>query len=161
MIEAIRSSKASVLTTATQRRIPKGDILHSHRRENLKFLHWLNTFVVVAKQSSRITNYHFFALKSYTTFPLSWEQERSNIYLAMLAMPFSIWEQRKLTFFTKMEHRVITTILFLLHETRGFLSIPQTWEAGSLGLKSLRSSNLILHKFFVWRLRQDVVCRCA
>jgi hypothetical protein len=39
MMEAILSSKASVLTRATRRNIPedgKDGILHSHRRENLK-----------------------------------------------------------------------------------------------------------------------------
>jgi hypothetical protein len=37
MMEAIRSSETPVLTTVTLRLIPEDDILHSHRRENLKF----------------------------------------------------------------------------------------------------------------------------
>jgi hypothetical protein len=36
MMEAMDSSKTSVLTRATRRHIPDDDILHSHRRENLK-----------------------------------------------------------------------------------------------------------------------------
>jgi hypothetical protein len=36
MMEAIRSSETSILTTAIQRNNPKYGIFHSHRRENLK-----------------------------------------------------------------------------------------------------------------------------
>jgi hypothetical protein len=36
MMESIRSSETSVLTTGTRRNIPDDGILHSHRRKNLK-----------------------------------------------------------------------------------------------------------------------------
>jgi hypothetical protein len=37
MMEALQSSQRSVLTRTTRRKIPEDGILHSHRRENLKF----------------------------------------------------------------------------------------------------------------------------
>jgi hypothetical protein len=37
MMEAIISSEMLVLTRTTQYNIPENGILHSHRRENLKF----------------------------------------------------------------------------------------------------------------------------
>jgi hypothetical protein len=36
LMEALRSSETTVLTTATRRNIPEDGIFHSHRRENLK-----------------------------------------------------------------------------------------------------------------------------
>jgi hypothetical protein len=42
IMEALRSSDTSVLTRVTRRYIPGDDILHSHRRENLKSCDNLN-----------------------------------------------------------------------------------------------------------------------
>jgi hypothetical protein len=36
MMEAICSSETPIFTKTTRRHIPEDDILHSHRRENLK-----------------------------------------------------------------------------------------------------------------------------
>jgi hypothetical protein len=37
IMKAIRSSKTSIITCAVRRNIPEDPILHSHRRENLKY----------------------------------------------------------------------------------------------------------------------------
>jgi hypothetical protein len=47
-MEAICSSESSVLTRATRCNIPE-DILHSHRRENLKILLGIHRLVYVAE----------------------------------------------------------------------------------------------------------------
>jgi hypothetical protein len=50
MMEAIRSSETLVLTGTTRRNIPEDGILHSHRRENLKYhkCTFVNYWAVVA-----------------------------------------------------------------------------------------------------------------
>jgi hypothetical protein len=49
LTKELRSSETSALTRATRRHIPEDDILHSHRRENLKILHRINRLGFVAE----------------------------------------------------------------------------------------------------------------
>jgi hypothetical protein len=60
MMEALRYSGTSVLTRSTRRNIPEDDILHSHRRENLKSYKFFGLFVLCAADdvSSRSTRHH-------------------------------------------------------------------------------------------------------
>jgi hypothetical protein len=44
MMEALSYSEPSILTRATWRNVPEDAILHSHRRENLKFYNKINVY---------------------------------------------------------------------------------------------------------------------
>jgi hypothetical protein len=56
MMEAICSSKTSVLTRATQHNIPEDGIRHSHHREDLKSYN---------RRITSIWNYHFYFFHKY------------------------------------------------------------------------------------------------
>jgi hypothetical protein len=48
MMEGMHSSERSKLTRVTRRNIPEGDIIHSHRREDLKsseYIHFVSIHI--------------------------------------------------------------------------------------------------------------------
>jgi hypothetical protein len=69
MMEALGSSKTSVLTTAIWRNISEDGILHSHRRETLKF--YVLKLVSVERTLNSYHHYSFCTGNRYSPFVLN------------------------------------------------------------------------------------------